>query len=220
MPALPTVPNVLRVDWLWSDASDVNVQTRHFFRYSGPAPTSAQCVSFAADIYGLMAAMAGQWGAGTELIGCKVEDLSSHTGGVGEHAQVTNGTRTGGILSAGTAVLTNYIVGRRYRGGKPRSYWPMFTSTDLSGRQTWNGTAETNLDSDLSTFFAGVIGLTQGSTTITGHVNVSYYSGFTVVTNPVTGRARNVPTLRGTPLVDDILSYATSGRPSSQRRRN
>lgn len=220
MPALPTIPNVLRVDWQWSDASDINVSTRSFFRYSGPAPDSADCVTLAADIYALQSALAGQWGEGTDLIGTKVTDLSSSSGGVGEHAQDTPGTRTGSILAAGTAVLVNFVIGRRYRGGKPRSYFPMFTSTDLVGRNAWQGASVSGLDSALSTYFAGVLGTGVGSLTITGHVNVSYYQGFTVVTSPTTGRARNVPKLRAVPQVDDILSYSVSTRPASQRRRN
>jgi hypothetical protein len=51
-------------------------------------------------------------------------------------------------------------------------------------------------------------------------VNVSYYNGFTVVTNPTTGRARNVPTLRGTPVVDTVTGIVARVQVGSQRRRN
>jgi hypothetical protein len=118
------------------------------------------------------------------------------------------------------AVLVNYLISRRYRGGKPRAYLPWGDAGQLTSRQSWSGTFVTAVDSAFSTFYAAVIGLSAGSTTITDHVNVSYYDGFTVVTDPVTHRARNVPTLRGTPIVDVILSFAANPRPGSQRRRN
>jgi hypothetical protein len=117
-------------------------------------------------------------------------------------------------------MLVNYVIGRRYRGGKPRSYFPWGSSQEIFTRQSWNPTFVTNVDSGLAAYFSAVIGTTVGGTTLTEHVNVSYYSGFTVVTNPVTHRARNVPTVRAVPVVDNILSFAASSRPASQRRRN
>jgi hypothetical protein len=49
---------------------------------------------------------------------------------------------------------------------------------------------------------------------------VSYFLGFTVVTNPVTHRARNVPTARAVPLVEPVTSVVGSAKVASQRRRN
>jgi hypothetical protein len=220
MPPLPSVPNVVRVDWLWSDSADTNVSTKQYFKYSGSPPTSADCVALAAEIYSLQSAMHAQWDGLTVLEGTRVTDLSSPSGGLGEHAESTTGTRPGNSLAGGIAVLVNYVISRRYRGGKPRNYFPFFVASDLTTRQSWFGTSLTELDSALSTYFGGVAGLSSGGTTLGDHVNISYYDGFRVVTSPTTGRARNVPTLRTTPLVDTILSYAASSRPSSQRRRN
>ena len=220
MPALPSVPNVLRADLQFSIPSAGVIHTRFMFRYSGGPPNSTDATNLAADIYSPAAAMASFWDAETGLEGVEVTDLSSPSGGQGVHAQATVGTRAGGELTGGTAVLVNYLIARRYRGGKPRSYLPWFTSSDLANRDAWVSGSLTALDSALSTFFAAVIGLNSGTTTIEDHVNVSYYEGFTVVTNPVTGRARNVPKVRTTPEVDVITSFAVSPRPASQRRRN
>lgn len=220
MPPLPAVANAVRVDLLWSDAADVDVSTRLHFRYSGGTPTATDCVNLAASIYTAAAAMDAQWSGVVALTGVRVTDLSSPTGGQGEHAQSTNGTRAGAPLPGGSAVLTNYIITRRYRGGKPRSYWPWFSSDDIFTRQTWVSASVTSMNSALATFFAAVIGSSSGSTTLTDHINVSYYDGFTVVTSPTTGRARNVPKLRTTPVTDVISSFGTSVRPASQRRRN
>lgn len=220
MPALPNIPNVLRADLLWIDGGDVSISTRQFYRYSGSAPDSVDATALAADIYGAASAMDANWSTQAHLSGVRVTDLSSGSGGQGEHAQDTPGTDTGTVLSGGTAALVNFVIARRYRGGKPRSYFPWGTGDKLSTPQTWTGAFVTQIDSSLATYFSAVIGLTEGSTTLTQHVNVSYYDGFTVVTNPVTGRARNVPKLRTVPLVDNIASFAASSRPASQRRRN
>lgn len=220
MPPLPSVPNVLRADLLWSDGSDTDVRTRQFFRYSGGPPTATDAVALAADIYSPASAMAALWSANTDLTGVEVTDLSNPAGGQGVHAQTTAGTRVGSDLAGGTALVVGYVIQRRYRGGKPRSYFPWFTAADLTSRQTWNATDLGIVDSDLATYFAAVIGLSSGTTTITDHVNVSYYEGFTVVTNPTTGRARNVPKLRSVPVVDVIQSFAARAQPGSQRRRN
>jgi hypothetical protein len=159
------------------------------------------------------------WDSTTSLTGVQVLDLSTATGGVGEHFQATAGTSSSGIPTAATCTLINYVIARRYRGGKPRSYFPFGGPGDQATRQTWSATYTTSVTSLLSTYFNSVINQTAGSTTITAHVNVSYYSGFTVVTNPITGRAKNVSKVRTTPLVDNIQSWSVQVHPSSQRRR-
>jgi hypothetical protein len=210
----------MKCQLLWSDSADNDVRTTLYFRYSGGPPDPTDANALAADIYSLAAAMDGQWSSTTQLTGVEVTDLSSSSGAQGLHAQSQAGTRAGTDLAGGTAVVVGYVITRRYRGGKPRSYLPFFTSSDLTTRQQWAAGDLTALDSALATFFSGVIGLSSGTTTITNHVNVSYYDGFTVVTNPVTGRARNVPKLRTVPVVDVITSFGARAQPGSQRRRN
>jgi len=162
--------------------------------------------------------MHAQWTPAVTLTGIKITDLSSPEGGLGEHQQATPGTRPAGALPAGTCVLTNYILARRYRGGKPRSYWPFFNNTDLTTPQTWFGTSITQLDSALATFFTSCKGVVVGSLSITDHVNVSYYSGNDA--KIVDGWAVNKPIPRATPKVDAVVSFASSQQPSTQRRRN
>lgn len=219
MPPLPNVPNVLRSDIQWEVGTDAQVTTKLFWRYSGSSPTNTDAIALAADIYNAMSAIHAFWTPATSLTGVKVTDLSSNVGGVGEFAQVTVGTLSGATLPASTAVLTNWQISRRYRGGKPRSYWPWFGAGDVNTRQTWMATSVTGVDSHLATFMAAVIGSVSGATTITQHVSVSYYESFTVVVNPITGRSKNVAKLRAVPLVDQIQSYATSLSIASQRRR-
>jgi hypothetical protein len=117
-------------------------------------------------------------------------------------------------------VLVNYVIGRRYRGGKPRSYFPWGTVADLQGRQNWTAGFLTNVNTNLATAFAAMIGANAGSTVVTAHVNVSYYLGSKVVIDPITGRAHNVSIARDVPVVDTIDSFKTSPTVASQRRRN
>lgn len=218
MPALPTIPNVLKARLLWSVSSDVDVSTTWYFAYSGTAPSNSDCTSLANTIYTAIAAFGEDWDVDTTLTGVEVIDLSSVSGGVGVHAGSTGGNLNA-PLSAATCVLVNYQIARRYRGGRPRSYLPWGDQTKVGNRQTWGATFVSAVETHLSDIFNGIIGSTAGGTTISQHVNVSYYEGFTVVTSPTSGRARNVPKLRTTPLVDTIASYSVSTRLANQRRR-
>lgn len=157
--------------------------------------------------------------ATVSLEGVKVIDLSSSSGALGIHSEVAAGSRTGDEGPGSLCVLTNYLITRRYRGGKPRSYWPWGVAQDLSTQQTWDSTLLNAVSTGLAGLFSSVIGLEEGTTTITDHVNVSYYAGFHVITTP-SGRMKNVSTLRTTPVVDTIVSFGTPARPASQRRRN
>jgi hypothetical protein len=218
MPALPTIPNVLKVSLLWSISSDVDARTGLFFSYSGSAPNNAACSAFATAAFNAFGAFGEDWDSDTSLIGTEVIDLSSHSGGVGLHSGTVVGNLTHPISGA-SSVLVNYQIARRYRGGRPRSYLPWGDQTVIGNRQTWGGTFVAAVTTHVGDAFAGIIGQTSGGTTISQHVNVSYYEGFTVETNPGTGRARNVPNLRSSPLVDTIVGYSISTRIANQRRR-
>jgi hypothetical protein len=218
MPPLPAVPNVLKASLDWSISSDVSARTGLFFSYSGTEPNNAACTALAGDIYAAFAVNNGDWDVDTSLIGCEVIDLSSTTGGVGLHSGSVPGSLTQPISGA-SSVLANYLIARRYRGGRPRSYWPFGDASVVGNRQTWEATFITGVTTHLTAAFGAVIGATSGGTTITNHVNVSYYDGFTVVTSPTTGRARNVPKLRSVPLVDAIVGFNVATRIANQRRR-
>jgi hypothetical protein len=218
MPALPVVPGVLKASLLWTISSDVDARTGLFFSYSGTTPNNAACTAFATTIYNAVGLYGEDWDEDTSLVGCEVIDLSSVTGGVGEHSATVVGNLTHPISGA-SSVLVNYQLARRYRGGRPRSYLPWGDQTTVGNRQTWSGTFVAAVTTHIADVFAHIIGDSSGGATIENHVNVSYYEGFTVQTNPGTGRARNVPTLRSSPHVDTITGYSISTRIANQRRR-
>jgi hypothetical protein len=221
VPPLPSVSGVIRVAVTGIYGSSNTVVSRFFVHYSGTAPTNAQLNTFCAavratHVTNVKPLSGGQW----ELTEVVAEDLSSATGAVGLWAGADGGSRAGSPLAASTAMVIAYQIARRYRGGHPRGYWPLGVSGDLTGAQEWSSTFQTAVNTGMAAFFAGVLAAGwTGAGTLT-HVNVSYFSGFTVVTSPTTGRARNVPTLRGSAIVDTVLGYSARHVPGSQRRRN
>jgi hypothetical protein len=220
VPALPDVPQVLRCRLLWSDDTDPAATTTFFVRYTGSAPSSATCVTLATDFAGFWANNLNLFDTTTELSGCEVTDLTSPTSGQGLATTTYAGTEGGEQLSGGTCVVVNYAIARRYRGGKPRMYLPWGTGLALESRQAWTGDFLTAVLAAVQAAWTGIIGTEVAGCTISDHVNVSYYSGFTV-SDPGGGkRARNVPTLRTTPLVDTVTGNSVLSRPGSQRRRN
>lgn len=218
MPALPAVPNVLKASIKWTISTDVEASTGLFFEYSGSAPNNSSCAAIATTVGAAFAEWAEYFDHDTTLTACEVTDLASASGGQGISSIGTTGTLTN-PLSGASSVLVNYALSRRYRGGRPRSYLPWGDATKVSTRQTWASSFQANVQDALVTAFASIIGSSAGGTTITQHVNVSYYSGFTVITSPTTGRARNVPTLRSSPHVDTITSFLVSTHIANQRRR-
>lgn len=221
MPALPPVPKVLKNIINFAVGPDVSALTRFFLQYGGTAPTAAQLVTMAG-------ALASAWGTnmspmsspGVAQNGVSIEDLSSATGAFGSDSSVHVGTRTGGILPAGSCLEIGWNIARRYRGGKPKQFLPCGTATDLNAVQQWTSTFISAITSAWTNFETAVLGAAWASGGPLSFVNVSYYQGFTVVTNPITHRARNVPTLRGTPVVDPIASFFVELSVASQRRRN
>lgn len=219
MPALPPVPGTLRADLEWSVGTDVLVRTRFFFSYTGTAPSAGDCDTIASDLYTSAAAhfpplMVND----NSLIGVTVTDLASSSGAQGSHAATTAGSNTG-FFPAGTAALFNYTISRRYRGGKPRSYMPLGDAAELGADQTWLSSFVTACDSAISAFITAATSIVVSGTTITNHVNVSYYQGFASVQNPITHRWKNLSTPRTVPVVDVITSASLNPKPGSQRRR-
>lgn len=221
MPALPAVPSHFRVEFLWNVGSDANAITRLFFRYTSGPPTPAQCATWAADFQ-------GDWANFFEPLAHPdvnvyetiVTDIASSTGAQGTFSGINTGTRSGSFLGRATCGLVNMGVARRYRGGKPRMYLPIGTSSDLDANGNWNSSFLSACATQLTAWEAAVLARSVGGMTIDQQSNVSYYHGFTVVTNPSTGRARNVPTPRSSAVVDKINTWTTNVKPGTQRRRN
>lgn len=220
MPALPNVPKVLRVALSGrKDAPSVWL-TRFFVQYTGTAPSNADLAAFDTALdTAYNTNVKPQCDTSTILAQIETIDLTSPTSAVDIKAVNRVGTRTGVIIPAMICAVQSYQIGRRYRGGHPRGYWPLGSISDTGPDTSWAPASITNFDNALDAFFTAVMAAGWTGAGTLSHVNVSFYNGFTVITNPVTHRARNVPTLRVAPVVDQVTGTGVRASYGTQRRR-
>jgi len=222
MPTPPAVPNVLKVLWNQDVGADVSVSTRLHFQYSGTAPSDATCLLLAEQFWlACSNYLADMFVPSWSLQSVDVIDMSSSVAGSALYAASSVGTRAGGPLPAACSVLENMHIARRYRGGKPRVYWPAGVAGDLSTPQLWTTGFVTAWEAAYTSFLTDCLGISEGGCVIAGLVSVSLYSGFVSVENPITHRWKNLPTYRtGVIPVDAVLTSSMNPKPGSQRRRN
>lgn len=222
MPPLPSVPNALKLTIGFALGDDAAATSRLHFAYTGTPPDNAACLAFATTASGAANTyLKSMVGTGNSITSVSVLDLSSPSGGFGIDSSVITGSRGSGLLAAGTAVLLSMAIARRYRGGKPRAYFPFGITGDLTSANQWaSGSVAAFLDA-INNFQVAMDGQVSGGCTIDQLINISYYEGFTGVTNPITGRTKDVAKLRTAgPVVDVITGLSVNTRPASQRRRN
>lgn len=206
MAPLPPAPNTLRVNIQWFIGTDADVLNSIHFVYSGSAPSASDCVSFATTVHNAVNSdLISHLSDNSNLQQVEVIDISSNTGHFGLNTTPITGSRTGNSLPASNCVLVNHTVSRRYRGGKPRTYLPLFSSTDITGPSGWLSASVSAMQTSWNSFISAIEGASSGATTIGAFSNVSYYSGHT---------------LRGTPLVEPIVASIVNPIPGTQRRRN
>jgi hypothetical protein len=222
MPALPSASFIFKITLSWDVGTDTSAVTILHWLYAGLPPTPAQCSTWCTSFNALTSA---EWplvmGSSTTYLGVSIIDLTSPTSAEGSAGTSVVGTRSGATLGAGTALLAHYPIGRRYRGGKPRSYLPWGTADDLNTRNTWITPfltiATTTWQAILNAVpAAGPV----GTAALVSQVNLSYYGPPNRTITGSTGRVRTVSTVRPTPLIDLISGFSMSGKLASQRRRN
>ena len=218
---LPAVPKVVRLTFVQSFGDDPDIINTLHYQYAG---TQSQ-----ADLDSLTSVAVGAWHAqihprqvvGIQLLRVNAVDLSSASAPQSTLAAGTFGTNVGNGITGAASMVVSLKIARRYKGGKPRIYLAGFPTSDQATVQTWTGGAITAAQTavlGLDAALEGYGGATMGAIDM---VSVSYFSGFTVVTNPVTLRAKNVPKLRvGGPVVDLVTGISPNLHIGSQRRRN
>lgn len=219
MPALPNAPKVIRIEFFMNVGLDTTAKCRRFHQYTGNAPTNG-------DLNGLASAVATFWGANiaplmsvdSELKEIIITDLTSPTAAQGSNPSVIPGTRAGEPPSADACVLASQQIARRFRGGHPRTYWPLGTVNDLLNAQEWTTAFVTACQNGLDTLTTGTDNSVWAGGGVLSPCAVSYYDGFTVHTG-TTGRARNVSTVRLAPVIDAVLDEVVRQFIASQRKR-
>jgi hypothetical protein len=219
----PNVPGVLKLSMKFQTAQDLDIVCNTHWKYSSAQPAAA------ADLNTFLTNVATAYtndlqplaGATVTHVQDTVTDLSANgLQAIQTHTQV--GTRAGAQLPISACVIWNLKILRRYRGGKPRVYWPFGTETDLADPAHWSTAAQTAFNAGLGNFASYLVSTAAGGMVVQSNCNVSFFQKFFSVKNPVTGRYRNVATLGPTPpypIVDLTQSASVNLTLGTQRRR-
>jgi hypothetical protein len=219
MPALPDVPNVIRLDFTYSIGEDNAAKCRFFTRYSGTAPSDTD---MAAVLTAVSAAYTAHLqSASTDaviLTQIDATDLTSPTAAAATLGTAIVGSNAETPVPASSCTLVSHTVSRRYRGGHPRVYWPFGGVQSMHDGQSWDADYIGAINTDIDAFMAAIKLITWTGATIADIVNVSFFEGFHTFTGP-TGRVRNIPTVRVTPIVDIVTGFVARQGIASIRKR-
>lgn len=219
VPPPPAQP-CMRVRLDFQTASGTDMGSRFFLQYAGGAPSAANCASIATSIAAFWATRLSQLCYQlTSLVEVDVEDIATNLGAFGSVAVSHPGQMSAGSLVNQAAVNVEFDITRRYRGGKPRMFLPAPDGTALASQDKWSQAFIGTVNAEVAGFFSDIEALNVGSVGALEHVNLSYYQGFTNVTNS-SGRTRAAPKYRSpVALVDKVTGYACKAVVGSQRRR-
>lgn len=222
MSALPDVPGVLRLDFQYGGGADVSAASRSFWSYTGTAPTNTTLNSICASAVTSFSPFWQTCASDSSVFeGLELTDLTTPSSGRGTAAAAVPGTRGTTLIPFGAAAVIDFKIPRRYRGGKPRNYFPLGIDTDLTGGFQWTGSAIGAFNTFWADIRAVMLAAGISGTTITNQVAVSYYSGFTNEAYGTPTKYRRVPTLRGGgPVIDIVTAGVCAPHVGSQRRRN
>lgn len=220
IPPLPDTPCVrVRMDFTQADGFTGGI--RFFESYSGSAPTAGDCTTLAGDIATAYATNVLNWvNDDWSLTEIDVLDIASDSGLSGQWTGTETGGRSGTPLPAQVATNVEFNIARRYRGGKPRMFWPPSVTGDLANPSNYDGTFLAGIGSATSAFFATIAGLSIGAMGTLAHVNLSYYSGYETTSPPWRGPGyKYPPKYRALAKSDVIEGYAPKAMLGSQKRR-
>lgn len=213
MPPLPPVPGVIKVTFSGGDDDSFPWENVVHYQYSGGPPSTADLTTMASDLSVAWAAqMSPMQNAVTVMSGVSIVDLSSDMGAGGEDVTVNVGTRTGATVPANAAVLISYGSARRFRGGHPRQYLVAGSQPDLLDPAHWTDAFIASVGNAWNTVLYNIIGITFGSTNVSGQCYVSYYNK---ALNPVPPYRRLVPL----PIALSDSGGTAQAELASQRRR-
>lgn len=221
MAALPPVPKTVRIDWHFKVTDDANAMIRQFYNYTGAlSQADAQTwVAAASAAFQAPGSVQGAITIDTNLFKTELTDLTSNVAPQAIDNTSRPGSAGGNGVVAGIAAVSSYKIGRRYRGGHPRNYWPGISAGNLFNESNWTPAFTTNFRNSVKAFIAAVIAGAPVAVGTVTQVNVNYFKGFTNKTFP-SGRIRPVPTPLAVPGQDLVTDVFINPRPASQRRRN
>ena len=220
MPSLPDVPKAMRLAVTQTLADSIPATNRYFLQWTGLDPTPADLGTFLTTVAAnyvthVFAELSNQ------VTGGSVEGtvLTSPTSPSAVEPMTGTGASVTKSVPAGTAMVMQEEIARRYRGGKPRVYIAGIPDDQLVDLNTWTNVAGNAVQAGLTAWMNSILSAGWSSAGTLSHVNISYFSGFTNHTYP-SGRVKAIPTPRPTPLVDLITNFSFNPQVASQRRRN
>lgn len=220
MPTPPNVPNVIRSRFSGTLSTGSDWSIHLYWSYTGSAPNNTEMLTFADALSTAWSGnLAALQSSTVEMNEVDVEDLSV-SGAAATYPFPVPGTVTeSSPVPDQVCFVMKFAINRRYRGGKPKIFFPGIQVANQQDAATWSSAAITEWEESWGSFIDAVDGTGIGPATIVDNVSVSYYEGFTSVQNPITLRWRNVPKYREVPLVDIVQEYSVDPRLGSQKRR-
>lgn len=218
MPALPNVPQTLKVKMGMTVGTDTTTGWHIFFNYGPATPTAGNLNSLASSIStNYSTNLNTHASTGLTLTSVTVQDLASTSTPLG----IWSGTVAGagvGPLSASTSMVISYKIGRRYRGGHPRCYIPTGYQAVLGSPQQWTSAFRSSYETAFNAFVNATIANMGTWAAGPSHVTVSYYLGGEWKSDQ-NGNYHRVPKVRSSPLVDVVTARTAGLTIGSQRRR-
>lgn len=219
MPALPSVPKVLKLVYQGVMTGGAKWVVGDFFGFTGSNPTNAELATFLSAVASAYTTnIAPLMTADRELTLLDVIDLTSSTSAAAELGVSIFGTRSDVALGAQIAYILKKEIFRRYRGGHPKQYWPIGGDTALADATHWGSAFVTAAQAGFLNQLTAIEAAGWAGAGTIDTVSVSYFEGFTNVLYP-SGRYRAVPTRRVTPFIDNVSGYAHNPLIGTQRRR-
>jgi hypothetical protein len=205
MAPLPPVTAIVKLDHIFTYGADTNIMCHLYFHYTSAPPTSVELTNWASSAGTAWTANMKSLQASTctlnELIATDLATPTTQSG-------VANPQIAGGIASsdmtAATCAMVNLHIGRRYRGGHPRVYWPLGGAADLAAPNQWSTSWIGAFNTGFTAYVDALLNQASPALTCDTLANVSYRSGNAA---------------RPTPIWDPVLSFALNQIPGTQRRR-
>ena len=218
--ALPPTPSgVVRIRCIHEQPNADHVGTHFDLAYTGSAPTSTDLgliAGFGAAAW--TAHLAALVNDNALLFEVTAVDLANPGTPQGSSPGPLAGTRTGNPVPNNIAAVISLSIDRRYRGSRPKGFWPFGSDSDMSSTTTWETSFVDAVVTAYNSFINAIVGQVAGGTTIGEPVGVSYYSGKHANPNP-TARLAFLPTPRLVPALFAVVDTSMDTRFGSQRRR-
>lgn len=212
MTALPNVPGVLKVviDGTVKGEPWVGISHWRFVTSSGPLTGDNVNHMMAHFVDSLRDNWVSVLADDVTVSGVTGTDLTTTTSAIGTAAASLTGGGPAPAISPEACILERKLIGRRYRGGHPRTYWPgPYSSLTVGGnnRQILD-TPHTGLNEDINSYYGDI------PPAITTDSDTNCTSFHEVCVHYVMGGVH-----LSTPLVDDILGQSIDIMLATQRRR-